>query len=135
MFPVARIYFFATNYRIYNFYLHFFKNQNQIAYFELKLDKTFVKNENNYMKFVFLFDINSSAFEQWISNMSFALETLANNINISCQCLNKSLKKLKIKNRFSHLRYLTCYGKQTCFYFCLYYQVFLPPPKKILILS
>ena len=47
--------------------------------------------------------------------MSFAFGILANNIKVSLQCMNKSLKKYK--TAFSHLSFLTCYGKQTCFLF------------------
>ena len=53
MFPVAHTFnFFATNYRIYIFELDFVKNQNQIAYLEVKLGKTFVKTKYIFLKFV-----------------------------------------------------------------------------------
>ena len=62
----------------------------------------------------------------WAWNMSFTFEILANNLKISLQCLKKKLKKQNKKQktnnnnnktRISHLSFLTCYGKQTCFLF------------------
>ncbi len=71
--------FFATSYSIYIFYLDFFKNQNEIAYFDVKLDKNFVNNWEYFPEISFLVwrTINSSAFEHW------------NIPHISLQCLNK----------------------------------------------
>ena len=46
------------------FNLDFFKNQNQIAYFEVKLDKTFMKNGKYFPEICFVWiTINSS--ESW----------------------------------------------------------------------
>ena len=45
--------FFATNYHIFFFYLDFFKNKNQIAYFEVKLAKTFGTKRKYFPKMLF----------------------------------------------------------------------------------
>ena len=73
--------------------------------------------EHFSLKFVFLFDNNQFQYIWAVkyANMSFTLEILENNVKISLQCLNKSLKKMLFAFNF-----LTCYGKQTFFFFALF---------------
>ncbi len=89
--------FFATNDIIYIFYLVFYKNQNQIIYFEVELEKKHLKKNWQYFPeiwFLVRITIISSAFEHWnMTIMSLAFEILANIIQISLQLMNKSLKK------------------------------------------
>ena len=72
-----KIKFVSRSARAFNFFCHklpylhfffdFFKNQNQTAYFEVKLAKLFMKNWNCFPEICVLvwITINSSPFEQW----------------------------------------------------------------------
>ncbi len=135
LFPVARTHLIflpqITPFTI--FIWTFFKNQNHIAYFEVKSEKTFVKNFKYFPEICFfcLNNLNNNQLQCiWAvkhTNTSFAFEILANNIKMSLQCLNKSLKKNNKKKKcFSDLKFfLTCYGKQTCFLFWPYVDIFV----------
>ncbi len=112
---------------IYNLYFWLFQKSKPSCLFWAKIRQTFVKI---FREICFLVWNNQSQCI-WVvkyTNMSFTFEILANNIEISLQCLNKSLKqktkqiKKKKKKSFSHLSFLPATGNKLGLYFRLTHQ-------------